>query len=167
MPYEKYDAWKVAHQLALEIYRITDRWPASERYQLTSQIRRAALSAATNTAEGLQSAAHESFAGTLILREVHSRKCHIFCALARTGELSITTPFSSWMGYATGRESSRGVCIPLSLQPPPPKLVRTTSPPVHPPTVPDRPTLPSSATSPGAGPPARDRGKGESERHPL
>jgi four helix bundle protein len=52
MPYERYEAWKMAHQLALEVYRITDRWLACERYQLTAQLRRAALSIPTNIAEG-------------------------------------------------------------------------------------------------------------------
>lgn len=52
MPYEKFEAWKVTHKLALEIYRVTSQWPASERYQLTAQTRRAALSAPTNIAEG-------------------------------------------------------------------------------------------------------------------
>jgi four helix bundle protein len=53
MPYEKIEAWKVSHQLALEIYRITENWPATERYQLTAQTRRAALSVPTNIAEGV------------------------------------------------------------------------------------------------------------------
>ena len=52
LPYERFEAWKLAHKLALEIHRATDKWPASERYQLTSQIRRAALSIPTNIAEG-------------------------------------------------------------------------------------------------------------------
>jgi four helix bundle protein len=50
--YEKFRAWTIAHQLALEIYEVTDQWPACERYQLTAQIRRAALSVPTNIAEG-------------------------------------------------------------------------------------------------------------------
>jgi four helix bundle protein len=52
MPYEKFEAWKAAHELALEVYRVTDKWPSCERYQLTAQTRRAALSAPTNIAEG-------------------------------------------------------------------------------------------------------------------
>jgi four helix bundle protein len=52
MPYEKFEAWRVTHELALEVYKVTDQWPSSERYQLTAQTRRAALSAPTNIAEG-------------------------------------------------------------------------------------------------------------------
>jgi four helix bundle protein len=53
MPYEKYDAWKVSHSLALEVYQITETWPKSELYGLTAQTRRAALSVPTNIAEGV------------------------------------------------------------------------------------------------------------------
>ena len=52
MAYERFKAWRVTHELALEIYRATDHWPKDERYGLTSQLRRAALSAPTNIAEG-------------------------------------------------------------------------------------------------------------------
>jgi four helix bundle protein len=51
-PYEKLHAWQAAHRLALEIYRITEEWPRTERYELTSQVRRAALSIPANIAEG-------------------------------------------------------------------------------------------------------------------
>jgi four helix bundle protein len=50
--YEKFEAWKVAHELALAIYKISEQWPSSERFHLTSQVRRAALSIPTNIAEG-------------------------------------------------------------------------------------------------------------------
>jgi four helix bundle protein len=52
MPYERFEAWKVSHELALAVYSATRGWPRSELYGLTSQIRRAALSAPTNIAEG-------------------------------------------------------------------------------------------------------------------
>jgi|SRR5437868_8465619 len=51
-PYEKFEAWKSAHGLALAIYQRTKNWPAEERYGLTSQIRRAAFSVPANIVEG-------------------------------------------------------------------------------------------------------------------
>jgi four helix bundle protein len=44
--------WRRAHQLALEVYQTTRRFPSEERYGLTSQMRRAAVSIAANLAEG-------------------------------------------------------------------------------------------------------------------
>jgi four helix bundle protein len=61
MPYEKFEAWRVTHRLALEVYRITATWPASERYILTAQTRRAALSVPTNIAEGAAKRAVREF----------------------------------------------------------------------------------------------------------
>jgi four helix bundle protein len=52
VPYERFDSWKLTHKLALAIYEASEHWPACERYGITAQIRRAALSAPTNIAEG-------------------------------------------------------------------------------------------------------------------
>lgn len=51
-PYERLKVWQLAHSLALEVYRITARFPPSERYGLTSQIRRASTAIPTNIVEG-------------------------------------------------------------------------------------------------------------------
>jgi four helix bundle protein len=61
MSYEKFEAWQMAHELALEIYRVTDRWPKEERFGLTSQLRRASLSAPTNIAEGAAKRGNREF----------------------------------------------------------------------------------------------------------
>lgn len=44
--------WQMAHALSLEIYRDTQGFPATERYGLTAQLRRAAVSICANIAEG-------------------------------------------------------------------------------------------------------------------
>ena len=44
--------WDKSHKLTLEIYKVTDNFPKSEIYGLTSQVRRAALAIPTNLAEG-------------------------------------------------------------------------------------------------------------------
>ena len=44
--------WATAHQVVLEIYRMTRRYPADERFGLTHQTRTAAVSIPANVAEG-------------------------------------------------------------------------------------------------------------------
>lgn len=50
--FRKLKVWAKSHALALEIYRATSGFPSEERYGLTSQLRRAAVSVPTNIAEG-------------------------------------------------------------------------------------------------------------------
>lgn len=50
--YKELKVWQKAYQLCLEIYKVTAMMPKKERFGLTSQIRRAAVSVPSNTAEG-------------------------------------------------------------------------------------------------------------------
>src|SRR5437764_12012385 len=50
--YERLHAWRECHELALAVYEVTKKFPSDERYGLTSQLRRAAFSAAVNIVEG-------------------------------------------------------------------------------------------------------------------
>jgi len=52
MEHKDLDVWKYSMDLVEEIYRLTYKFPDSERYGLTSQIRRAAISIPSNIAEG-------------------------------------------------------------------------------------------------------------------
>ncbi len=46
------DAWKIGHKLVLEIYKMTDNFPSSEKYGVVSQLQRASSSVTANIAEG-------------------------------------------------------------------------------------------------------------------
>ena len=50
--FEKSDVWQTARVLAKNIYLTTRSFPAEEKYGLTQQIRRSALSVCANLAEG-------------------------------------------------------------------------------------------------------------------
>lgn len=45
-------AWQVCHELVMMVYNMTKQFPDEERFGLTSQIRRAAVSVTSNIAEG-------------------------------------------------------------------------------------------------------------------
>jgi four helix bundle protein len=50
--FEKLDVWKLAKDLAVDLYKITDGFPREERFGLVSQMNRDAVSVASNIAEG-------------------------------------------------------------------------------------------------------------------
>jgi len=50
--FEKLEVWQLARKLVGIIYKITDKFPAEERFGLTNQLRRAGVSIVSNIAEG-------------------------------------------------------------------------------------------------------------------
>ena len=50
--YRDLEVWQKAMDLVMECYRMTQRFPKSEMYGLTSQLQRAAVSVPANIAEG-------------------------------------------------------------------------------------------------------------------
>jgi four helix bundle protein len=50
--FKKLEVWRRAQNLAGTIYQLTNRFPTTERYGLSSQMRRAAVSVTANLAEG-------------------------------------------------------------------------------------------------------------------
>ena len=50
--FEKLEVWHNARALVKQIYGITNKFPSEEKYGLSSQLRRAGISIASNLAEG-------------------------------------------------------------------------------------------------------------------
>lgn len=60
--FRKYDAWQNALQVVETTYRLTKCFPEDEKYGLTNQVRRAAVSIASNIAEGASRESEVDFA---------------------------------------------------------------------------------------------------------
>ena len=64
-PHKKLEAWRQSIRLTILIYQATDIFPKEHRYALTDQVRRAALSVASNIAEGAARQTKKEFANYL------------------------------------------------------------------------------------------------------
>ena len=59
---EELKVWKLAMEIAKDVYIITKDFPSEEKFGLTSQVRRAAVSIASNIAEGAGRYSDKEFA---------------------------------------------------------------------------------------------------------
>jgi len=59
--YRELIVWQKAVELTTEIYAVTQNFPKTEQYGLTSQMRRAAVSIASNIAEGSKRMSKKEF----------------------------------------------------------------------------------------------------------
>jgi four helix bundle protein len=50
--FQKLEVWQMAKKMVVDVYEMTSKFPPEERFGLTSQINRAAVSVASNIAEG-------------------------------------------------------------------------------------------------------------------
>ena len=52
--YQDLEVWRLAHVWVLGVYQVTKLFPSDERYGLTAQLRRAAVSVPSNVVEGFR-----------------------------------------------------------------------------------------------------------------
>lgn len=67
--YRDLEVWKRSHALVLRIYALAKTFPGDERFGLTSQLRRAAVSVPSNIAEGSKRRTDQDFARFLNIAE--------------------------------------------------------------------------------------------------
>lgn len=98
--YRDLEAWKTGMQLVEEIYRVTKNFPREEKFGLTSQLRRAAVSIPSNIAEG---ACRETTPAYIN---------HVGIALGSHGEVETCIEISFRLRYITtaGRDAVMKIC---------------------------------------------------------
>jgi four helix bundle protein len=74
--------WQKSHALAIHIYRVSSRYPRTELYGLTSQVRRAATSVPANIAEGFKRASRADKARMLNLAQGSLEELRYYLLLA-------------------------------------------------------------------------------------
>lgn len=84
------EVWKQAMGLAREVYELTAGFPKSELYGLVSQMRRSAISIASNIAEGAARSTDREFIQFL------------YIALGSTAELDTQYILSKELGFTEG-----------------------------------------------------------------
>jgi len=82
--------WERAHVLALDIYKTSESFPREERYGLTSQMRRAAISIGSNIAEGACRRGDPDFARFLQIAFGSASELEYQCLLA--ADLQLMNP---------------------------------------------------------------------------
>jgi four helix bundle protein len=99
------EQWQRSHALALAIYRLTDRSPRDERFGLVSQLRRAAVSVASNIAEGSKRQHPQDFARFLNMAESSAAELEYLLMLSR--DLGYLSPDAAETPLAEVDEISR------------------------------------------------------------
>ncbi len=75
--------WQKAHELVLDIYRITAGFPKHEMFGLSSQMQRAAVSVPANIAEGFKRRGRADKARFLNIAQASLEECRYFLILTR------------------------------------------------------------------------------------
>ena len=60
-PHKKLKVWQLGMEIVMDVYRLTGSFPSDERFGLTSQLRRCAVSIPSNIAEGAARNTHKEF----------------------------------------------------------------------------------------------------------
>ena len=74
--------WQKAHQLVLALYRLSEKFPKSENYGLTGQLRRAAASVPANIAEGFKKTGRADKARFMNVAQGSLEECRYYLILA-------------------------------------------------------------------------------------
>ena len=81
--YRDLDVWKQSLALVTDVYRVTAKLPASERFGLTAQLRRAAVSVPCNVAEGYGRATRGEYLNQLSVARGSVNEVEALCEVCK------------------------------------------------------------------------------------
>jgi len=76
-------SWQKGHDLVLRVYRLSVGFPVAEKFGLTSQLRRSALSVPTNIAEGSKRKSRQEYSRFLNISEASLAETEYLTMVAR------------------------------------------------------------------------------------
>lgn len=94
--FKNYRVWQLGHQLTLEIYRSTRKFPKEEIYGLTSQMRRASYSIPSNIAEGCGRESQPEFKRFLTISQGSASELEYFNILVKDLDLFEQSEFEKF-----------------------------------------------------------------------
>ena len=81
--YRELEVWQKAHELALLVFGMTERFPRSDQYGVVSQVRRSASSVPANIAEGFGRGTTREFLRSLQIARGELEETRYFMLLSR------------------------------------------------------------------------------------
>ena len=81
--FEKIIAWQKAHSFVLCVYKVTKLFPSEEKFGLTSQFRRAAVSIEADIAEGYKKLGRQDKLRFMNIAQGSSEECRDYIILSR------------------------------------------------------------------------------------
>lgn len=81
--FKELEVWKLAIQIAKQVYAVTEQLPENERYGLVAQMKRAAVSLSANIAEGFRRQNPKGFRYFLLIALGSAAELESYCELCR------------------------------------------------------------------------------------
>jgi four helix bundle protein len=104
--------WQRAIQLTVAVYKLTAAFPASERFGLTNQLRRASVSVASNIAEGYGRSTKGEY--LLFLGHARGSNCEVETQLVISKELDFGSAEARKLAVSHSGEISRMLVAMMS-----------------------------------------------------
>jgi four helix bundle protein len=104
--------WQRAIELTVAVYKLTASFPASEQFGLTSQLRRAAVSVASNIAEGYGRSTRGEY--VLFLGHARGSNCEVQTQLVISGALNYGSKESRNQADSLAAEVSKMLAAMMS-----------------------------------------------------